>query len=71
MSDVKHLDHVALDRKQDSINMRPLPVEQLSNLDRRVPILWSQRATRRKIGQRADGASEGYEPALAGVASLL
>jgi len=71
VSKVKHLDDVAFNRKQDSVNVRPVSVEQLSHFDRRVPILWSQWATRWKTGERADGASQGYAPALAGVASLL
>src|SRR5437762_2116724 len=71
MSDVEHLNRLAFDREQDSVDMRSLAVEQVPNFNGRVAILWSQRAAGWKAGQRGDGRPKRYEPVCGRVSGLL
>ena len=71
MPNMQHVHGVAFDREQDAVDMRSSTVEKLTELDGRVRILWSERATRRETHQGGDDGSEREEPPLSRFASLL
>ena len=51
MADVEHLHGFTFDREQDTVDVRPSAVEQLTHFNGRVLILGGQRAPGGKVGQ--------------------
>ena len=70
MADVEHLHDIGFDGKQDPIDMRPAPVQELTDFDGRISVLRRQRTPGRMIRQSANCGAKRDGPALCRISSL-